>query len=57
MFQNISNVATEEKINVSDNRKIKNVIKSIIKGQSILLYIFSFMLSFIDGIDLNYSIK
>ena len=56
MFQNISKDTTEEEIKISDNRSIKNIIKSIIKGQSVLLYIFSFMLSCIDGIGLNYSI-
>ncbi len=57
MFQNISRDTTEEEIKISDNRtNIKNIIKSIIKGQSALLYILSFMLSFVNGINLNYSI-
>lgn len=56
MFQNISKDITEEEMKMSDNRNIKNRIKAMIKGQSIWLYIFSFMLSFIDGTGLNYSI-
>ena len=56
MFQNISKDTTEEEIKKSDNRSIKNIIKSMIKGQSVLLYIFSFMLSCVDGIGLNFSI-
>lgn len=57
MFQNIARDYTEENIEEVNNKKdIKNIIKSAIKGQSILLYIFSLMLSCIDGIGLNYSI-
>ena len=56
MFQNISKDTTEEEIKVSDNSSIKKIIKSFIKGQSVLLCIFSFMLSCIDGIGLNYSL-
>lgn len=57
MFQNITRDYTEETIKeINNKRDIKNIIKSAIKGQSILLYIFSFMLSCVDGIGLNYSI-
>lgn len=57
MFQNITRDYTEENIeNVNNKRDIKNIIKSAIRGQSILLYIFSLMLSCVDGIGLNYSI-
>lgn len=57
MFQNITRDYTEENIEkVNNKRDIKNIIKSAIKGQSILLYILSLMLSCVDGIGLNYSI-
>ena len=57
MFQNITMDVTEEEIErVNKRRDIKNIIKSAIKGQSILLYIFALMLSCVDGIGLNYSI-
>ena len=57
MFQNITMDVTEEKIErVNNNRNIKNIIESAIKGQSILLYILALMLSCVDGIGLNYSI-
>ena len=58
MFQNITRDYTEEVVYEVDNKKmdIKNIIKSAIKGQSILLYIFSLMLSCIDGLGINYSI-
>ena len=57
MFQNITMDATEEEIErVNNKRNIKNIIKSAIKGQSILLYILAIMLSCVDGIGLNYSI-
>ena len=57
MFQNISKDYTEEKeINIKSKNNIKDIIKSVIKGQSIFLYIFSLMLSCVDGIGLNYSI-
>ena len=57
MFQNISKDYTEEKeINIKSKNNIKDIIKSIIKGQSIFLYIFSLMLSCVDGIGLNYSL-
>ena len=56
MFQNISKDYTEEKeINIKSKNNIKDIIKSVIKGQSIFLYIFSLMLSCVDGIGLNYS--
>ena len=57
MFQNITMDVTEEEIErVNDKRNIKNIIKSAIKGQSILLYIVALMLSCVDGIGLNYSL-
>ena len=57
MFQNITMDVTEEEIErVNNKRNIKNIIKSAIKGQSILLYIVALMLSCVDGIGLNYSI-
>lgn len=58
MFQNISMDVTEnfQEVNKNSKKDIKNIIKTMIKGQSILLYIFSFMLSCIDGLGLNYSI-
>ena len=57
MFQNVSMDMTEEYREVNNNkRNIKNIVKTMVKGQSILLYILSFMLSFVDGLGLNYSI-
>ena len=58
MFQNVSKDFTEEnnEINIKSRKNIKDIIKSIIKGQSIFLYLFSLMLSCIDGVGLNYSI-
>jgi len=58
MFQNVSRDYTEDKkeININKKKNIKDVIKTIIKGQSILLYILAFMLSYVDGIGLNYSL-
>lgn len=57
MFQNITMDATEDKIErVNNKRNIKNIIRSAISGQSILLYIVAFMLSCVDGMELSYSI-
>lgn len=57
MFQNVSMDMAEEYQEVNNNkRNIKNIIKTMVKGQSILLYILSFMLSCVDGLGLNYSI-
>ena len=58
MFQNITVDVTEDEIKRVNNKKrnIKNIIKSAIKGQSILLYIIALMLSCVDGIGLNYSL-
>lgn len=57
MFQNITMDVTEDEIErVNNKRNIKNIIKSAIKGQSILLYILALMLSCVDGIGVNYSI-
>ena len=57
MFQNITMDVTEEKIERVNNKKnIKNMIKSAISRQSILLYIVALMLSCVDGIGLSYSI-
>lgn len=57
MFQNVSMDMTEGYQEVNNNkRNIKNIIKTMAKGQSILLYILSFMLSCVDGLGINYSI-
>ena len=58
MFQNITVDVTEDEIERVNNKKrdIKKIIRSAIKGQSILLYIIAFMLSCVDGIGLNYSL-
>lgn len=57
MFQNVSMDMTEEYQEVNNNkRNIKNIIKTMVKGQSILLYILSFMLSCVNGLGINYSI-
>lgn len=57
MFQNIVRDYTEENYETKNNKKnIKDIIKTMVKGQSILLYIFSLLLSCVDGIGLNYSI-
>ena len=57
MFQNITmDVTKEENEKVNNKRNIKNLIRSAIKGQSILLYILALMLSCVDGVGLNYSI-
>lgn len=58
MFQNVSKDYTEEnkEININKKNNIKNIIKSAIKGQGILLYLFAFMLSCVDGLGVNYSI-
>ena len=58
MFQNVSADYTEDKneMNIKSKRNIKEIIRNIVKGQSIFLYIFSLMLSCVDGVGLNYSI-
>ena len=57
MFQNISMDATEENKEIESNQKdIKRIVKSIIKGQSILLYILSFLLSCVNGVGNQYSL-
>lgn len=61
MFQNITKdfEARNEynEIKNNKNRKIKEIIKSAVKGQNLLLYIVAFMLSLVSGnIGLNYSI-
>ena len=58
MFQNVYRDYTEDKneINIKSKKNIINFIKNISKGQSIFLYMFSLMLSCVDGIGLNYSI-
>ena len=58
MFQNITVDVTEDEIERVNNKKrdIKKIIRSAIKGQSILLYIIALMLSCVDGIGLNYSL-
>jgi len=58
MFQNVSRDYTEDKkeININNKKRIRDIIKSILKGQSIFLYIIALMLSCVDGIGLNYSL-
>lgn len=63
MFQNISKDFEEEtqnefdSVKVNKKEKIKKILKSAIKGQNILLYIVSFMLSLISGnINIEYSV-
>lgn len=58
MFQNVYRDNTEEKdeINIKSSNKVVEFIKKITKGQSIILYALSLMLSCVDGIGLNYSI-
>ena len=58
MFQNVYRDSTEDKneINIKSKNRIIDFIKKLIKGQSIFLYIFSLMLSCIDGLGLNFSI-
>ena len=57
MFQNISKDYTEEEQSRESKKiNIRDRLKNTIKEQSILLYILSFMLSFTDGIGINYSI-
>lgn len=63
MFQNISKDFEEETQNEFDNVKInkktklRTILNSALKGQNILLYIISFMLSLVSGnIGIEYSI-
>ncbi len=58
MFQNVYRDNTEDKneINIKSKNRVIDFIKSLIKGQSIFLYVFSLMLSCVDGLGLNYSI-
>ena len=62
MFQNISKDFDEnqnefEDVKIDKKSKIKNVVKTALKGQNILLYIISFMLSLVDGnVGMDYSI-
>ena len=56
MFQNISKDFTEEEKEIENKINFKDRLKQVIKGESILLYMFSFMLSFVDGVGVNYSI-
>jgi len=58
MFQNVYRDYTEEKdeINIKSSNRVIDFIKRALKGQSIILYILSLMLSCVDGIGLNYSI-
>jgi len=57
MFQNITIDVTEEKNEkVVSKKNIRNIIKSLVTGQSVFLWALAFMLSFVDGVGLNYSI-
>lgn len=62
MFQNISKDFDEnqnnfEDVKINSKLNIKDTIKSALNGQSILLYIISFMLSLVDGnVGMDYSI-
>ena len=61
MFQNITKdfetQNDENDIKINNKFNIKQVIQSLLKGQNILLYIISFMLSLVSGnIGLDYSI-
>ena len=59
MFQNISQNEIEEDNQIYNNKSkknIKNNIKALVKGQSILLYVLAFMMSFTNGIESSYSI-
>lgn len=58
MFQNVSKDYTEDnkEINIKNNKNIKDILKNIVKGQSIILYILSLMLSCVNGVGLNYSV-
>ena len=58
MFQNVYRDYTEEKdgINIKSSNRVIDFIKRTVRGQSIFLYILSLMLSYVDGIGLNYSI-
>ena len=61
MFQNITKHVEpqndEADIKINNKFNIKQVIQSLLKGQNILLYIISFMLSLVSGnIGLDYSI-
>lgn len=57
MFQNITAETTDEFTKTKNNQKnIKNMIQSIVKGQSILLYFLSFLLSCVDGLGTSYSL-
>ena len=58
MFQNVSKDYTEDnkEINIKNNKSIKDILKNIVKGQSIILYILSLMLSCVNGIGLSYSV-
>ena len=58
MFQNVYRDYTEEKdeINIKSGNRVIDFIKMVVKGQSIVLYILSLMLSCVDGIGVNYSI-
>lgn len=54
MFQNIIDVEKEETSNaeeVSKKRDIKNTLKKLFTKQNILVYILSFMLSMVSGIN------
>ena len=62
MFQNISKDFDEnqnefEDVKIDKKSNIKNIVTNVFKGQNILLYIVSFMLSLVDGnVGMDYSI-
>lgn len=57
MFQNISADVAENLEEIKKNKKnIKSILQSMLKGQSILLYILSFLLSCVNGLGTSYSL-
>lgn len=58
MFQNVSKDYTEDnkEINIKNNKSVKDILKNIVRGQSIILYILSLMLSCVNGVGLGYSV-
>ncbi len=56
MFQNIVDVekeetSTQEDLKIDKNTKIKNILGKLFTKQNILVYILSFMLSMVSGIN------
>lgn len=58
MFQNVSKDYTEDnkEINIKNNKSVKDILKNIVRGQSIILYILSLMLSCVNVVGLGYSV-